>query len=440
MAPEVQNQQANSPLPTRLPLPLAWPELSTLAMQRFRCVGESCPDTCCRDFGIAPDKESRAHVRVAADLDHKAQRRPVMLPVLSPRSAGESLVALDEHGACPMLEPSGRCELHRKHGEAALSTTCSIFPRTVLKVGGHLEVSGSLACPELARLTLLSEDGIKQLESSTALLSRDYVGKAIPDCDEGSAPYLANFLAVRSALGDAFTLGTFPLSSRLIFAAHFAAQVHDFFHAATTAFTGKKLRFAQRRLAMEIASSQDVVVRDQLHRDLLEFSGNDGAVLGTILSLLRARLRLPHPPRFAAAVGTMTAATAEALRDRCAMLSARWPGLVDDVLARYARHYLLRMPYTDAPDLLTYLGRMALALGAIKTMVLTSPVVDGLMSESAPANDDGIDLAGALVDCAQIFTKAISHQPNFLSVFHQAFEDGQGTAFGRLVLFAGYLR
>jgi lysine-N-methylase len=339
-----------------------------------------------------------------------------------------------------MLESSGRCELHRKYGEAALSTVCSVFPRTALKVGEHLEVSGSLACPELARLTLLSEDGVEQSESPTVLLPRNYVGKIVPAGDEEEAPYIGNFLLVRAALGDAFALGIFPLSSRLIFAAHLAAQVHGFFHAGTTAFTGKKQRFAQRRLAMEIALSQDAVVRDQLHRELSGFSGNDEAVLGSILSLLRERLRLSHPPRFAAAVGTLAEVRAGSLRERDAVLSARWPGLVDSVLARYARHYLLRTPYTEAPDLLTYLGRMALALGAIKTMALASPRVDRLMLEPGPANDDGIELASLLVDCAQIFTKAISHQASFLSVFHQAFESGQGTTFGRLVLFASYLR
>jgi lysine-N-methylase len=440
MAPEVQNHQASPGPVTRAPLPLTWPELATLAMQRFHCVGEACGDTCCRDFGIALDKESRERMRIAAQRSHAGQRRVVRLPVLTPPSDGESLVALDEHGACPMLESSGRCELHRKYGEPALGTACSVFPRTVLKVREHFEISGSLACPELARLTLLSDDGVEQSESPTVLLPRDYVGKTIPDCDEKAAPYVGNFLAVRAALREAFTLGTFPLSSRLVFAAHFAAQVHDFFHAGTTAFSGKKHRFAQRRLAMEIALSQDEVVRDQLHRELMEFSGNDHAVLGNILSLLRERLRLPHPPRFAAAVGTLTSVTVATLRDRDAVVSARWPGFVDQVLARYARHFLLRTPYTEAPDLLAYLGRMALCLGAIKTMALASPVVDRLMRDAGPANDDGIALVRALADCAQIFTKAVSHHASFLSVFHQAFESGQGTTFGRLVLFASYLR
>jgi lysine-N-methylase len=381
-----------------------------------------------------------------ASARNQAEAKPVVrLRVLNLHNDGhqDSMMPLDESGACPMLESSGRCELHRRYGEAALSTACSVFPRTALKVGEQVEVSGSLACPELARLTLLSEDGVDQAESPTAVLPRDYIGKAISDGDEAAQPYAANFGVVRAALRALFASRGFPLSSRLLFAGHLAAQVDEFFHARTTSFAGKKQLFAQRRLAAEIALAQDTALRNQLHGDLLRLRGNDEAVLGTILSLLRQRLRLPHPPRYAAALGVLTSAEAlcaGSLRDRHAFLAARWPGTLDRLLARYAQHYLLRSPYTDAPDLLTYLGRLALSLGAIKTMVLASPVVDRLVIEPGAEDDDGKALAELVAETVQIFTKAISHQASFLSVFHEAFESGQGTAFGRLVLLASYLR
>ena len=448
MAPPPQDYSLASPPLTRAPLPLIRPEIATLAMQRFQCTGGACPDTCCKDFGIVFDNKGMKRMLGATAKNAVDHEKVVRLVVFNLRSSDSdrAKVTLNEQGACPLLEGSGQCELHRKYGEASLGTVCSVFPRTSLKIGDRLEVSGTLACPELARLTLLSEDGVEQGESPTVLLPRDYVGKALPSADEDADPYRAHFEIVRAALRELFGLRGFPLPSRLLFGAHLAAQVTDFFHAGTQAFHGKRRRFTRQRLLTELELGKDMATLKQLHVDLGEFEGNHLAVLGTVATLLRQRLRLAHPPRFASAVaglgdteGMDDTRRFHRLVETNARLTARLPGVMDRILARYAQHYLLRIPYTDAPNLLHYLGRMALSLAAIKTLALASPTVEGLLEEPGAPHDDAQALGQLVVDRAQIFTKTISHQADFLAAFHHAFESGNGTTFGRLALFARYL-
>ena len=381
---------------------------------------------------------------LTATGNNLAERERVVRLVVPGRE--EAMASLNEQGACPMLESSGQCELHRKYGDAALATACSVFPRTSLRVGDRLEVSGTLACPELAKLTLLFEDGVIQGESPTLLLSRNYVGKNVDVVDESSDAYVAHFELVRAVLLKLFDLRDYPLSSRLTFAAQFAAQIEDFFLKGTTAFRGKQQPFMHRRLMAEIELAKDASTLNSLHDDIRAFAGNNEAVLGAVLSLLRQRLRLTHSTKFAAAVAGLVSAKdtddkplLRLLTGQNTSLATTFPGFVDRVLSRYARHYLLRNPYTEAPTVLAYLGRLALALAAIKTMVLASPRVNDLLAEPANPKDDANALGQIMVDMAQTFTKTVAHQANFLQAFHQAFESGTGTPFGRLVLFARYL-
>jgi lysine-N-methylase len=152
----------------------------------------------------------------AAASDAEAREKVVRLVVLGMRlPSGEparNLVQLDDHGACPMLDPDGACGVQRQHGEALLSTTCSVFPRTSLAVEGRLEVTGSLACPELARLSLLAEDGLDQDSPLAPVLPRAYVGKSVET--EGADLYTSSFTRTRGAVAGLFRQEQFSVGAR----------------------------------------------------------------------------------------------------------------------------------------------------------------------------------------------------------------------------------
>jgi hypothetical protein len=54
-----------------------------------------------------------------------------------------------------------------------------------------------------------------------------------------------------------------------------------------------------------------------------------------------------------------------------------------------------------------------------------------------PADAD--EFSEIAVEVTQIFTKAVSHQVDFLAAIHGSGEMGLATTFGRLVLFAKFL-
>lgn len=442
------------------PFPAAGIEMATRAMRRFSCTGAECPDSCCRDFGIAFDPPSVERMLVATAVDPVDHERIVRLRVLSAApldgSAVQASVSLDNDGACPLLESSGQCWMHRKYGESALATTCSVFPRTSLAIENRLEVTGTLACPELARLTLLTEDGPAQEPSVGSLLHRDYVGKTVDAGDESRDAYAAPFVRVRETLLHLFGRNDYPLGTRLVVAARLAAQVDRFFRRGTDAFEGSRRGLAFQLLQDELANAVNEAGLQAMHRDLQSFNGSSDAVVASAASLLIQRRRLRHPPRFAAllkaAFGSLQAEAGGGadrpltpgelsvlVARRRERLEAKLPGLVDRILARYCRHYLLRYPYTDAPSLLNYLGRMALSVASIRLLLLGAPAVLSVLDAAAGAQVDEARLSAIAVDVIQIFTKAVSHQVDFLTAIQRVSEDSKGVTFGRLVLFAKFV-
>jgi lysine-N-methylase len=458
----------DSPLRIR-PRPTRIIEVGTQAMNRFTCIAGRCEDTCCRDLGVAIDLESAKQIREAEASNHgdPSTVRLVMRDTVLAEDRAQHILRFDESGACPALESDGRCGVHHRQGEAALSVACAVFPRSSLVIRDghsdhdHLEVTGSLACPELARLTLLAADGLAQTPSATRLLSRPYIGKTI--YTDGRDAFAAPFLRVRGVLIDLFSRTTFPLSSRFAFAAHLAAQVDDFFSRDSVAFSGPGARFAQQRLNAELGAATDANLLRTLHRDLAAFAESGGeAVVATTALMLTERRRLPHAKRFAQLVEGCFRSLQAAIFDQASgevdpnqtvspaqlfavyrrrkqLVDQRVPGLLDDILGRYAVHYLLRHPYTDAPSLLNYLCRLGLALAAVRLLLAGSPTILSRLAAAPDPNADAGAVADAAVDVVQILTKAVTHHWAFLEAIHRAREEAGAMNFGQLVLFAKFI-
>jgi len=428
-------------------------------MQRFGCIQGACEDTCCRDWGIAIDvadleqmQRVAAKKKVADGLFHL-----VVLGKPAPGSGTKTFMKLKEDGSCPLLEASGSCSIHRLAGEDALSTTCSVFPRSSLKIPERqLEVTGSLGCPELARLTLLADDGAEQAPSRAPLLPREYVGKALSD--DATDAYSASFFDVRETLLALVDKANFSISSRLLFAAHLADQIGAYYFAGTTAFEGSERTFSQHKLKRDLAASLDEQHLRELDNELSTFAGAGEAVLTSTISFLLERQKLAHPERFgrllqkvftslqgaatgqAAAPGqeVMPAQLLAVVERRRAGLDERLPGLVQKILGNYVRHYILRHAFVDARDLKAYLGRLLVQLAAIRLLLAGHPSV-GAMLARAPQPDDGGILSQAAVEVIQSFTKAITHNLPFLDTVLGANQETGGFSFGRLALYAKFV-
>ena len=154
-------------------------QMTLTALEKFVCVAERCEDTCCRDWAVTIDRPSLDRLKGFMANTSAGHDRLVRLVVLgSPSRHVDALgqVQLDENGVCQLLDRDNRCSVQSTYGEEALPTTCAIFPRTALAVGDQIEVGGSLGCPEVARLVLLSADELAMRPARRPMLTREYVG------------------------------------------------------------------------------------------------------------------------------------------------------------------------------------------------------------------------------------------------------------------------
>jgi lysine-N-methylase len=453
--------------PLVTPGPAGLPQVTTDAVESFSCIAERCEDSCCRDWAVPLDKTSLDQLKTTLSRTPEGRERLVRLVVINrPTQHARAGVQfqMDENNACPLLESDNRCGVHASFGEEALSTTCSVFPRTALAVDGQLEVGASLGCPEVSRKVLLSERALQLRPANKPMLARAYVGKTI-SADPTDA-YAHHFPQVRGLLQRLFHRSEFPLSTRLVAAANFADRISGFFFAGTAAFAGAKGPFASRRLDAEIAEAESLLVLTALDRDLAAFDANAGlATAGLVGTMLLERLRMPHSPRFASLLkssfasiqaelrgqkgdgagaaidleaGLTPAQMWQVVRSRAAQVDQRIGARSAQIFGNYCDHFLLRHPYTDSDDVLEYLHRLGLHVAAVRFLTLASPALARMLTAAPSADDDDV-FAATAVHAVQTFTKAITHHLDFLDVSYRAVAKSGGAGFGRMVMLAKFI-
>lgn len=185
----------------------------------FRCIGSSCEDPCCREWSIPLDKKT---------YDRYQQFPPDKLGIVVSQyvsinatpGAPASLFARilpRSSGSCPFFEADRLCAIQKEYGAALLSSTCSIYPRALNVVGGSLEGSLMLSCPEAARNILLVPDAT---EVTGDLFSGDFRTDNVfrlPTQESSSfyKPY-GHFHAIRSLLIEMVKDRSRPLWQRLV--------------------------------------------------------------------------------------------------------------------------------------------------------------------------------------------------------------------------------
>ncbi len=136
----------------------------------FHCIGGQCSFTCCKEWKIAVDHETKKRWRkmdvpetvlesgrvpehaCCSTLD-KAQLSQFVM-----KKDGCEIIELLPNMRCPFLEDSELCRLVLDYGEACLSETCHVFPRETHEFTDRTERTLVSCCPEIVdRLHALHE-------------------------------------------------------------------------------------------------------------------------------------------------------------------------------------------------------------------------------------------------------------------------------------------
>lgn len=119
---------------------------------RFSCLAEACPDSCCQEWDVQVDTASADYYRSLPGQLGDRLRQVLKL------EDGEYFMTIQD-GRCPMWRRDGLCHIQAELGEAALCSTCRDFPRLTHDYGDFLEMGLELSCPEAARLILTAPNG-----------------------------------------------------------------------------------------------------------------------------------------------------------------------------------------------------------------------------------------------------------------------------------------
>lgn len=140
--------------------------------KKFRCIAGDCEITCCQEWKIAVDEDTRKQwtsieLEESASLDgRKGEGAAVKLSDYIEEKEGAQVIRLNENHKCPFLNEEKLCKLVINCGEETLSKTCTLFPRQIHEFSDRTEYALVTCCPEV--VDMLSKE--KPFQSAELLL------------------------------------------------------------------------------------------------------------------------------------------------------------------------------------------------------------------------------------------------------------------------------
>lgn len=120
----------------------------THAVKQFACLGDQCPDTCCKGWGMQLTSDTIEKFRAQA---------PELLDAVTSGEA-EFIMKRDPATDYCVKFDAGWCGIHRDYGAEFLGDACHFYPRVTRSLNEQVVTSIALSCPEAARIMLYGED------------------------------------------------------------------------------------------------------------------------------------------------------------------------------------------------------------------------------------------------------------------------------------------
>lgn len=246
---------------------------------RFRCIAADCEDTCCNGWEILVDRGTYEKYQ-NAPARQIADKALSSLVEINPARSSESDYAKFrlEPAGCPALH-QGLCSVHGTLGESYIPDLCSTYPRVLTAIGGAVERSLHLSCPEAARIVLSDPD---------AMVIHERVEEGLPH-RSGSVKLIAGdpedrMYQVRSLVIQVIRERSLPLWQRIV----------------SLGFAMEKLADVDTARAVEVLEDHLSQLRQGSFREALARQEGDAAFqLETVLELVVIRIESDYTaPRF----------------------------------------------------------------------------------------------------------------------------------------------
>jgi len=248
----------------------------------FRCIGVECEDHCCGGWDIPLDPETYRNYKqfqshgLAPVVAEFVQINPPPQPVQH-----YARIEQTASGLCPFFGVDHLCGIQKEYGPQLLSSSCSIYPRSLSRVGQRLEGSLSLSCPEAARNVLLQPNF---MESDGDLLSGTFRTDNVYSLADGGE---ACFLAVRRAMIELVRDRNRPLWERLLLVGQLSKELD----ALGTKDDHEALINVVKEFRTRIHDRQSTTGLDSVQ-------SNPGLLMDVVFELTEVLMRDGTTPRF----------------------------------------------------------------------------------------------------------------------------------------------
>lgn len=399
-------------------------------MSRFRCIGPACEDHCCHSWTVGVDEKNLKDLMIASTYQPEMRARIVEAVVRDrPRERdfkeknGKKAskvklfkMQLAADGDCLMLDDNNLCRIHGAFGEALLSNVCATYPRHTHRMeDGHIELTGMLSCPEMARQMLLHDDAMEVVPLDRLAMSRLVVSDKVDPLD--ARPYLRLMREVRDWMCGVAQQPEHPLEHRLFFMTYFAKRMSNVVDKRVMQTELAPLRAEMEKLRQpavlnEISRRFDALQTPSalallLARELIRPAGSGRQrdafrrMVNDVLSSYE-RSRGLVDALSSNADGSVGATDIEALwasyrerRDRLLAVPAARARL-DLYLRNFTVYYWMHRLPNQSPDLLIHILRMLGQMAAQKFVLFGHPK----LQEALNAYDAAAAVATASADAA----------------------------------------
>lgn len=179
--------------------------------EKFRCIADKCPDSCCRGWDVVVDDETNEYYKiVGGEFGEKLKR-------LTEIDNDGDRIFVSQNERCPFWNDDELCDIYINLGEEHLCKTCREFPRITQDYTAFSEHLLSFACPEAARLMLATDSAYDDFTNYDSDFS---------DCGY-SADLMRFLLNAREKLKGIFKDKSLPFSGRLNVAVQFFEKVQN---------------------------------------------------------------------------------------------------------------------------------------------------------------------------------------------------------------------
>lgn len=113
---------------------------------KFVCIAEQCPFTCCQEWKIAVDDDTNRKWKKLPPPGQTRPRYENCSAYTAEKDTGR-VIQLNGHHQCPFLDEKQLCRIVLSYGDEWLSETCRIFPREIHNFTGRTEYSLMTCCP-----------------------------------------------------------------------------------------------------------------------------------------------------------------------------------------------------------------------------------------------------------------------------------------------------